>query len=77
MKDDYSLSRKTARDFGIQWTHHPSNDGFYGSKELFADIVEPLLKVEDIQGANVAEIGIGSGRLALMLAEAQDATLQQ
>ena len=70
MKDADSLSRKTVRDFGVQWTHHPSNDGFYGSKELFADIVEPLLKVKEIQGANVAEIGSGSGRVALMLAEA-------
>ena len=45
MKDADSLSRKTVRDFGVQWTHHPSNDGFYGSKELFADIVEPLLNM--------------------------------
>jgi len=70
MKDANSLSEKTVRDFGVQWTHYTSNDGFYGSKELFADIVEPLLKVEEIKGANIAEIGSGSGRIALMLAEA-------
>ena len=50
---------------------------WWTSSTVSPNIVEPLLKVKEIQGANVAEIGIGSGRLALMLAEAQDATLQQ
>lgn len=70
MKKTSSLAEKTVNDFGIQWTHYTSNDGFYGSKELFADIVEPLLDVGEVQDANVAEIGSGSGRIALMLAEA-------
>ena len=70
MKHFNSLSEKMVKDFGVQWTLYCSNDGFYGSKELFADIVEPLLDVKEVQNANVAEIGRGSGRIALMLAQA-------
>lgn len=70
MENSDTLSEKTVRDFGVQWTHYTTNDGFYGSKELFADIVEPLLDVREVQNANVAEIGSGSGRIALMLAQA-------
>jgi len=70
MENSNVLGEKTVRDFGVQWTHYTSNDGFYGSKELFADIVEPLLNVKEVQDANVAEIGSGSGRIALMLAQA-------
>jgi len=70
MVDNKELGDKTVHDFGVQWTNYTSNDGFYGSEELFKDIVGPLLEIEEIQGAQVAEIGSGSGRIALMLAQA-------
>jgi len=69
------LSEKTVRDFGVQWTHYTSNEGFYGSKELFQDILGPLIDVDEIKDTMVAEIGSGSGRIALMLAEAGAASV--
>ena len=61
---------RTIRDFGEQWTHYTDNDGYYGSSELFADIVRPLLEPADFQGASVAELGSGTGRVARMMMEA-------
>jgi SAM-dependent methyltransferase len=60
----------TIRDFGEQWTHFTGNEGFHGSLELFADILGPLLSVEEFRGARVADIGSGTGRIVRMLAAA-------
>lgn len=61
---------QTIRDFGQQWTTYTKNDGYYGSIELLKDIVEPLLPIERIKGATVADIGSGSGRIVVMMMEA-------
>jgi SAM-dependent methyltransferase len=61
------LQKQTISDFGDQWTRYTDNDGFYGSQEFFADIVRPLLDVSEFQGAAVAEIGSGTGRIAQMI----------
>ena len=34
-----SAQQKAIDDFGCQWTHYTSNSGFYGSQELFRDIL--------------------------------------
>ena len=60
---------RTIRDFGEQWTHYGDNEGFYGSRELFADIVAPLLAPEDFAHRRVAEIGSGAGRIVAMIGE--------
>ncbi len=57
----------TIRDFGAQWTRYSDNEGYYGSVELLADIIEPLLPVADIADARVADIGSGTGRIVNML----------
>jgi SAM-dependent methyltransferase len=68
---DLDLKRdKTIRDFGEQWTSHQANTGYYASKTLLADIIEPLLPVAEIQGRKVLEIGSGTGRIVGMLVEA-------
>ncbi len=54
-------------DFGEQWSHYDDNEGFYGSVELFEDIVGPLVGSEELQGARVADIGSGTGRIVHML----------
>ena len=64
------LTRQTIDDFGDQWKRYRDNPGYYGSLELLTDIVEPLLPVEAIAGARVAEIGSGSGRIVNMLLDA-------
>ena len=60
---------QTIRDFGEQWLHYRDVKGFFGSLELFSDIIFPFLKPDDIKDCNVAEIGSGSGRIVNMLLE--------
>jgi SAM-dependent methyltransferase len=57
----------TIADFGAQWTRFTDNGGYYGSVELLADIVEPLLPVSTIKGLRVVDIGSGTGRIVAML----------
>src|SRR5215813_15634476 len=64
-----ALQERTIRDFGEQWTHYGDSDGFYGSPELFADIVAPLLTPADFAARRVAEIGSGAGRIVAMMLE--------
>src|ERR1043166_3884408 len=69
MTMDTSASKKTIRDFGEQWTNYSDNEGYYGSKDLLADIVAPLLQTGDFAGKRVAEIGAGAGRIVGMMLE--------
>lgn len=64
-----TVEERTIRDFGEQWTHYGDNDGFYGSTELFADIVGPFLSPGDFAGKRAAEIGSGAGRIVAMMLE--------
>jgi SAM-dependent methyltransferase len=61
---------QTIQDFGEQWIRYRDNEGYYGSLELFSDILSPFLKPDDIKGCKVAEIGSGTGRIVNMLLEA-------
>jgi len=63
----HDLSERTIQDFGEQWTNYPGNEGFYGSKELLAEMLGPLLAFDELRGARVAEIGSGAGRIVKML----------
>ena len=56
---------KTINDFGDQWTTYRDNEGYYGSSELFSDIVGPY--APSFSGKRVADIGAGTGRISLML----------
>jgi SAM-dependent methyltransferase len=57
----------TIRDFGEQWLRYSDNEGYYGSPELFSDILFPFLKPEEIKDCKVADIGSGTGRIVNML----------
>lgn len=61
---------KVISDFGQQWTHYTDNSGYYGSLDLFREIVEPLVSVSEFDGLQIAEIGAGTGRISAMLLEA-------
>jgi SAM-dependent methyltransferase len=61
---------QTIKDFGKQWLHYRDINGFFGSVELFSDIIYPFLRPDDIKDCNVAEIGSGSGRIVNMLLRA-------
>lgn len=61
------LGARTIRDFGEQWAFHGSNDGFYGSLELLADALGPLLDPAAFAGTRVADVGSGAGRIVRML----------
>lgn len=65
--DERALQQRTIADFGEQWTRYTDNEGFYGSLELFADMLDPLLRPEDFAGKRVADIGSGTGRIVEML----------
>ena len=64
------IDQKTISDFGDQWTRYTDNSGHYGSPALFADICEPLLRVDELRDGWVADIGSGTGRIANMLLDA-------
>lgn len=61
---------QTIKDFGDQWLRYRDNEGYYGSLELFSDILYPFLRPEDLRDCRVAEIGSGTGRIVNMLLEA-------
>src|SRR5512136_1205482 len=61
---------KTIKDFGRQWSIFRDNEGFYGSMELFSDILYPFLNADEIRDCRVAEIGSGTGRIVNMVLEA-------
>ena len=63
-------AERTIEDFGDQWTHYIANDGYYGSPNLFADIIEPLLTSKELIGKSAADIGSGTGRIVRMLLNA-------
>ncbi len=63
----FSSQDRTIKDFGEQWLKYSNNEGYYGSLELFSDILAPFLKPDEIKGCTVAEIGSGVGRIVNML----------
>jgi len=58
---------QTIKDFGDQWLRYTGNEGYYGSIELFSDMLFPFLNPEDLKNCKVAEIGSGTGRIVNML----------
>ncbi len=60
-------TERTIADFGDQWVRFTDNSGYYGSRELFDDIVSPFLSEADVAGRRVADIGSGTGRIVSML----------
>ncbi|MEI7740983.1 MAG: class I SAM-dependent methyltransferase [bacterium] len=61
------IERKEIEDYSIQWKHATDNSGYYGSRDLFLDIIGPLEKSENLVGKTVADIGSGTGRIVNML----------
>jgi SAM-dependent methyltransferase len=66
-RSQQDLQQRTIADFGDQWTRYTDNEGFYGSLELFADMLGPLLRPNDLAGKRVGDIGSGTGRIVEML----------
>ena len=64
------MKDQTIKDFGEQWLRYSDNEGYYGSLELFSDILYPFLTPDEIRDHRVAEIGSGTGRIVNMLLEA-------
>ncbi|MDI7262083.1 MAG: class I SAM-dependent methyltransferase, partial [Thermodesulfobacteriota bacterium] len=60
---------RTIKDFGKQWLRYSDNEGYYGSLELFSDMLSPFLKIDELKNCRVAEIGSGTGRIVNMLLE--------
>ncbi len=68
--DVKSRDERTIRDFGDQWSHYAGNEGYYGSVELLCDVLGPLLSLDQLAGARIADLGSGTGRIVRMLLEA-------
>lgn len=64
-----TTTKSTVGDFSEQWTSYFDNEGFFGSAELLADVLAPLLTLEDLRGKTVAEIGCGNGRFLKSMAQ--------
>ena len=60
--------RGTIADFSEQWKRYFDNTGYFGSEELLADVLAPLLRIDELRGATVAEIGCGNGRFLRIMA---------
>jgi len=56
------------KDFGAQFLVDSKIDGFFGSQELFKDIIYPF-DLNKIKGKTVMEVGCGSGRILKNLLE--------
>lgn len=67
---EHDVAAKTIADFGDQWLSFRDNPGYYGSAGLLADIFGPLLGLDDVVGARIADIGSGTGRIVNMLLDA-------
>jgi SAM-dependent methyltransferase len=65
-----AASERTIRDFGEQWVHYGHFDGWYGSLGLLQDTLGPLMRVEELQGLCIADVGAGTGRTVCMMLEA-------
>ncbi len=57
-----SVDDRTIQDFGEQWHKFTENDGFYGSVESLEDKFGDFMRVDEIRGKDVCEIGAGAGR---------------
>ncbi|MEH2622373.1 SAM-dependent methyltransferase [Bradyrhizobium sp. AZCC 1719] len=64
------LSNETISDFGDQWLRYTDNEGYYGDVGILKGTLEPLFRLEDLEGKRVAEIGSGTGRIVKMLLQA-------
>ncbi len=70
-RSTHSLQARTIRDFGVQWQEYRDyDDGYYASLALLKDVLGPLIEGEELEGARVAEIGSGTGRIVRMLLHA-------
>ncbi len=66
-----ALKTQTIQDFGGQWTHFQTNEGYIGSLKLLQDFLGPLLNTQELSGKRVADIGSGNGRIVEMLMAAE------
>ncbi len=66
------VSGSTVADFSEQWTKYFDNSGYFGSEELLADVLAPLLTLDDLKGGVVAEVGCGNGRFLKTMARYAD-----
>lgn len=64
------LTEQTIRDFSDQWHRYPKIHDLWVSPDFLQDICGPLLDLREVEGARVAEIGAGSGRIVRMLLSA-------
>lgn len=64
-----AVDAKVIEEFGQQWNQFSEYSGHFASKNLLADMIGPLMELDDLKGADVAEIGAGAGRIVNMLME--------
>jgi len=67
-KMNNSKQKDSIKDFGDQFTKHSSVDGYWGSKEMLQDIVNPF-DLSEIKNKVVCEVGVGSGRIVKNLSK--------
>jgi SAM-dependent methyltransferase len=63
------MESSSVDDFSEQWTKYTRHEGYFVSQALLDDVMEPFLKVRDLAGKDVAEIGCGNGRFVKILAQ--------
>lgn len=63
------MNQSSVPDFSEQWTNFTEQEGFYASDELIEDFFGPLLKLSDLSGKVVCDMGAGNGRFSKILAK--------
>lgn len=67
IQDREICREKTIRDFGVQWTAYPENEGIYASLETLQDICGPYFDITSFKNRVIIDVGSGSGRIVNML----------
>lgn len=56
------LGERTIHDFGRQHQTYSESGGYYVSADILADVLGPLMKIEEFSDSNILDLGSGTGR---------------
>jgi len=62
------MDESSVPDFSTQWSQFTDHRGYFVSEELLDDVLHPFVRVQDLRGSAVGEVGCGNGRFIRILA---------
>ncbi|MEZ4754605.1 MAG: methyltransferase domain-containing protein [Bdellovibrionota bacterium] len=67
-----TVKASSVSDFSEQWSSYTTQQGYYASPDMLQDYFGPLMKLEDLKGCRVCEIGSGNGRFISIMSQYAD-----